>query len=64
MRSIPQRHSAAEPQPKTARTLLTSINRMYRINPMHRVAGPLAWAGSILSILFIDVKNLRDIRRN
>jgi hypothetical protein len=26
---------------------------------MHRVAGPLAWAGPILSILFIDVKNLR-----
>jgi hypothetical protein len=26
--------------------------------------GPLASAGPILSILFIHVKNLRDIRRN
>jgi hypothetical protein len=36
---------------------------MYRMNPMHRVTGPLALAGTILSILFIDVKNLRGIRR-
>jgi hypothetical protein len=32
------------------------MDRMYRINPMHRMAGPLAWAGIILSILFIHVK--------
>jgi hypothetical protein len=36
---------------------------MYRINPMHRVAEPLSWVGFILSILSIDVKNLRDMRR-
>jgi len=63
--SIHRLHGAAVPQSKTARTFqprifLTSINRMYRMNPMHRVAGPLALAGTIL---FIDVKNLRDIRR-
>jgi hypothetical protein len=55
-------HSAAVPQPKTVRMFLTWINRIYRINPMHREVGPLAWVGSILSILFIHVKTLGAIR--
>ena len=39
------------------------------MNPMHRMAGPLAWARITwaritLSLLFIYVKILRDLRRS
>jgi hypothetical protein len=50
-----QRDSAAT---KDGQDFLTWINRMNRINPMPRMAGPLAWADPILSILFIHVKKL------
>jgi hypothetical protein len=54
MAGVPQSASVAT---KDGQDFLTWMNRMYRINPMPRMAGSLAWAGIILSFLFIHVKN-------